>query len=149
MHSVQEILTNRCLLCAILAWIVAQIAKGIITSCKNHAWKIRNFIGSGRMPSAHTGSVIALALMVGSTEGFGSPLFAVCALVATVVIYDAAGVRLETEKQGRIITKLVDLSAPEKIRLLNDKLKEKVGHTPGEILGGAIVGIVCFCIFSL
>lgn len=149
MHVIHGILTNRCLLCAALAWILSQIIKGIITSCRDHTWRISNFIGSGNMPSSHTGAVIALALMTGSEKGFDSPLFAVCAVFATIVIYDAAGVRLETEKQGKVIKELLDSSVPEKMQLLGDKLKDNVGHTPSEILGGMIVGILCFCLFAL
>lgn len=149
MHLIRGILTNRCLMCAALAWITAQIMKGIITSCKEHTWRISNFIDSGKMPSSHTGAVIALALMVGSEKGFDSPLFAACAVLATIVIYDAAGVRLETEKQGKVIKELLDGNVPEGKRSLGDKLKDNVGHTPSEILGGVIVGILCFGLFTL
>lgn len=148
-YPILEIWKNPCLLCAVSAWFLCQITKGTISSCKSHKWKISNFTGSGGMPSSHTGAVVALALSAGSRTGFDTPLFAVCFIFAAVVIYDAAGVRHEADKQGIIIRELLNDDLTERKQSLSDSLKEKIGHTPLEIAAGAVMGIVCFCLFLL
>ena len=143
MHSFQEVIANRCLWCAVLAWFISQVLKGFLFGLKDHQWKISNFTGSGGMPSSHTAAVTALALTVGAREGFATPLFAACALFAAIVMYDAAGVRRETGKQGKAIKELLSITMPDGKQLLSDDLKEKIGHSPVEIVMGVIIGALC------
>ncbi len=93
------------------------------------------------MPSSHSSLVVALATAVGLTQGFGSPLFAVAVVLAFVVMYDAQGIRRQAGNQARIINKM--LQNVENAGIKVDKnLKELLGHTPIQVLGGTLLGII-------
>jgi len=93
------------------------------------------------MPSSHAAFVSALATTVGLDQGFDSALFAVCVVFASVVMYDAAGVRRAASTQARIINQIVDeLFHGKPIR--EERLRELLGHTPVEVLVGSVVGIL-------
>ena len=96
----------------------------------------------GGMPSSHTSFVFSVCLMTGLKAGFDSVSFAVAFTLMAVVIYDAMGVRAETGKQGAVINQILREFLMEGKPITEDKLKELVGHTPLEVLGGLIVGIV-------
>ncbi len=148
MHPIGEIFLNKALLCALFAWVVSQTIKGLISGLRFHEWTKEAFLGSGGMPSSHTASVVSLAMMIGFTEGFGSSFFAISALFAMIVMYDAAGVRREAGKQGKIIKELLNISGPDGQQLIPEELKEKIGHTPLEVIMGAVMGILCSLLFS-
>ncbi len=93
------------------------------------------------MPSSHTSLVVSLAAAVGFKDGFHSPVFAVAAVVAAVVMYDAAGVRRAAGRQAKVINKLVQEMRVEHT-IKESRLKELLGHTPLEVLAGALLGIV-------
>ena len=136
---------NGVLVSVIFSWAVAQALKFLIT------WRIEKkvdygrFFGMGGMPSSHTAFVFSLALGVGFTEGFDSTLFALAFTLMSVVVYDAMGVRYETGKQGKVINQIL-IELFEGKPLTDQKLKELVGHSPLEVLGGAIVGTVITCL---
>ncbi len=60
-----------------------------------------------------------------------------------VVMYDAVGVRQETGKQARLLNSIL-LENPLKLsgEVLQQKLKEYVGHTPIQVFAGAVLGII-------
>ncbi len=149
MHSLGELFSNKPFLCSALAWALAQSIKGLISGFRFHDWSLAAFTGSGGMPSSHTSSVVALTMMLGFTEGFGSPFFAVSAVFSLVVMYDAAGVRRETGKQGKVIKELLNITWPDGHPLIPEELKEKIGHTPLEVIMGAILGVLCSLLFTL
>ena len=74
--------------------------------------------------------------------GAGSFEFAVSFVLAMVVMYDAIGVRRETGKQAKLLNSIL-MENPLKLNaeVLQEKLKEYVGHTPLQVLAGAILGI--------
>lgn len=79
-------------------------------------------------------------MAVGFEEGFRSNLFAICLFFSFIVMYDAAGIRRAAGKQAEILNKIIeDLYAGRKT---DEKLKELLGHTPVEVLIGAIWGII-------
>ena len=139
----QGILANRVLLSAAAAWVVAQVAKTILVLIMDHELKLERLMGSGGMPSSHSATVCALAASSAVVYGSDSGQFAIAAILAFVVMYDACNVRLETGKQAIAIRELQelfrnmgkDLSAEE-------KLKELVGHTLPQVLVGALLGIL-------
>ena len=107
---------------------------------------IRRFVGSGGMPSSHSALVVSMAVGIGLAEGYGSPLFALALAVAMVVMYDAAGVRRAAGKQAAVLNEIVaDLQAHRAVP--QEKLKELLGHTPVEVIAGAILGIVIANLF--
>ena len=94
------------------------------------------------MPSSHSAFSVALAMGVGFSEGFSGYAFAICTCFALVVMYDAAGVRRSAGQQARILNKIVEEWEQHNFQNTDKKLKELLGHTPFEVIAGAILGIV-------
>ena len=108
----------------------------------------RRCLGMGGMPSSHSAFVFSLALMTGLTAGFDTVAFAVAFGLMAVVIYDAMGVRAETGKQGAVLNRLLHEIVIEGKPITEEKLKELVGHTPLEVLGGVLVGLAMVLIMA-
>ena len=85
--------------------------------------------------------------MVGKAEGFNSPIFAVALILAIVVMYDAAGVRRAAGKQAKLLNKLIETPGLTNLQV-QERLVEVLGHTPTQVLVGAIIGIVVGLIFG-
>ena len=134
------IFSNKIIGCALMAWFVAQALKVLIDLLLKRKLNIGRMIGSGGMPSSHSAMVTALAVAVGRTEGAASVLFAICVVLATIVMYDAAGVRRETGEQAKIINQMVENWIDDDTDF-GRELKELVGHTPLEVFAGAALGI--------
>lgn len=98
------------------------------------------------MPSSHSAVTICLAVMVGKTEGFSSPIFAVSLILAIVVMYDAAGIRRAAGKQASLLNKIVNTPGLSSVQV-QERLVEVLGHTPVQVLVGAIIGITVGIIF--
>lgn len=137
---------NKELICAAAAWLAAQLIKCIICLVVNRSLPLNIIFGSGGMPSSHSATVCSLTAAVGFDCGVKSPLFGVCCILAFIVMYDAMGVRRETGDQGKALNDLFQLFedmgkpiSPEK------KFKELVGHTPLQVVCGAILGIAVGC----
>lgn len=134
---------NQVLWVAILSWFIAQVIKVILTFITNKKIDFARFVGSGGMPSSHSSFVMGLTTAVGLTNGWDSTYFAICFCFALVIMYDAAGVRRSVGKQAIILNKMVeDIHKKNKKELNEKRLKELIGHTPVEVFGGAILGIV-------
>lgn len=139
----KELLQNEILVSAVLGWTVAQVLKTLI-----HMWFTRQFVaerlvGSGGMPSSHSATVCALATATGMFYGGRSFEFAMAVIFAIVVMYDAMGVRRETGIQAKMINEMMEVIKNMGSDMdPQDKLKEFVGHTPLQVLMGAILGIV-------
>lgn len=120
-----------------LAWFVAQGLKYVISSVKKRSFteSLNQLYLSGNMPSAHSATVVALAYVIGATEGVNSAIFGLAALFSAIVMYDAMMVRRSSGEQGRALIQLIDASK-SKI----EKPRVAKGHTPLEVLAGAIVG---------
>jgi acid phosphatase family membrane protein YuiD len=142
MTIIPGILENTILISAVTAWLIAQVLKVIINFTIHRTFDIGFLISSGGFPSSHSATVSALALGVGKYYGWDSPIFAVAAIFGMVVMYDAAGVRRAAGKQAEVINQLVEGLYHQMSNLSQERLKELIGHTPFEVVAGAIVGIV-------
>ncbi len=142
-----ELLGNGILMCAVTAWLLAQVIKTLVYWRVNRRFNARILISNGGMPSAHTAFVVALTIMVAFREGLGSTAFALSFGFAVVVITDAVGVRYETGKQGKLINKIIQQVLVEGKPLTDDTLKELIGHTPTEAFFGGIIGILMSLFF--
>lgn len=142
MHDLLGIFQNRALLCAVTAWFVAQAIKIPTYWLVEKKWDWNRFWGSGGMPSSHTAFVVSLGIMVGTLVGFDSVEFAMCVVFASVVMYDATGVRRETGIQAQVINEILRQVFIDGKPIADDDLKELVGHKPLEVLGGAILGLL-------
>ena len=144
-----NVLDNRTLLCCLTAWISAQLMKYVIDGLRHRGWSPAHLLfGSGGMPSSHTAFVTALATMAGMTEGFDSLAFAICFVLLFIVMTDAIGVRRETGRQGSAINLLMDWFTMEHDDAEDSAdLKERMGHSPLEVLIGVLWGIGCALLF--
>lgn len=138
---------NVVLMTALVAWFTAQVLKTITSYWKHRQFRAERLVGAGGMPSSHTSLVVGLASAVGFHDGVSSPLFAVSAVLAGIVMYDAAGVRRAAGKQAKVINKLVQEMRVEH-RIKETRLKELLGHTPLEVLAGALLGFSMAWLFS-
>ena len=139
-----NILTNPVLIVPGCAWIIAQLAKTVINAIVNKRFSFDRLVGDGGMPSGHSATVTALAVMCGLTEGFGSTVFGVSMIFAIVVMHDAMGVRREAGKHARsiisIVEQLNDYFSEHDDKIKTEKLKVLVGHTPLQVVVGSLLG---------
>jgi acid phosphatase family membrane protein YuiD len=134
------IFTNRILWAAVISWAIAQILK-IFTSLRTERridWS--KIMGPGGMPSSHSAFVTSLAMGIGLSEGWDSAMFAVSFVFAAVVMYDAAGVRRAAGRQARVLNQLMTIMLKQG-HVPATKLRELLGHTPFEVVMGALLGI--------
>lgn len=141
MELLDGLLTNRIFMSAVMGWLIAQVLKVIIYAVINRELKLERFVGSGGMPSSHSATVCALVTATILEYGTSSFEFAIAGVFAIIVMYDARGVRLETGKQAEAINQLFELLTDHKIEPVV-KLKELVGHTPLQVVAGAILGVI-------
>lgn len=137
-------LGNQLLMSAVTGWVVAQFLKTLIDFALNKNFNAERLVGSGGMPSSHSATVCGLTTAALLKYGAGSFEFAVSFVLSMIVMYDAIGVRRETGKQAKLLNSILNEN-PLKLKLnaevLQEKLKEYVGHTPLQVLAGAILGI--------
>lgn len=146
MNWLLDLLRNPFLITAIVAWCTSQVLKIFTHAIVFREWDIKRFLGDGGMPSSHTATVSALAIFAGLTYGFASFQFAIGTLFTMIVCRDAVGVRMETGKQSLIINELKKMIESKEIAEI--KLKKFVGHTPLQVIGGLIVGLVVALLMS-
>lgn len=150
MQIIIDIFTNPCVVACIGGWFSAQVIKTILHAITYKKLDFRRLLGDGGMPSGHTATVTALAAMCGLTEGFGSSAFAIAAVLTVVVCRDAVGVRRETEKQAKMLNKVVDTLEETSGQNISDTpLNTFVGHTPLQIAVGAVIGITVAILLHL
>ena len=141
-------LGNFCFWSAASAWTLAQLIKFINRAITHHELDFYAFVSTGGMPSAHSALVSALATAVGLRSGFGTPLFAVTAIFAAVVMFDAQSVRRAAGQQARILNRIVHELLREH-HLTQHKLAELLGHTRIEVFVGLLLGVlVAFALFG-
>ena len=142
MNYVLDFLNNSVLVTALTGWFVAQILKVLFVLIWNRKFDIKRMVGSGGMPSSHSAFVVSLAVSIGLVEGFSSTIFAISVCFALVVMYDAAGVRRAAGQQARILNKMVEQWEKGDFSLTDKRLKELLGHSPIEVMAGALLGLM-------
>ncbi len=137
----RQMISNPMLVTALVAWFLSGLLKVPIEYLVTKKWNWALSFSPGGMPSSHSTLVTATMLSVGLFEGFNTAAFAVAFTVMMIVVYDAAGVRRQAgfhaEKINAIITELF-AGRPISEELLNEVL----GHTPRQVLGGIVTGII-------
>lgn len=126
---------------AVLAWFIAQAIKVVTVLITEKKFDFSRFVGSGGMPSSHSAFVTGLATAVGFSCGFLSELFSVSAVLALIVMYDAAGVRRAAGEQAKILNILIEEWGSQNYKNTEVRLKELLGHTPMQVIAGAMLGI--------
>ena len=136
MNSIWE---NEAIWIPIIIWFIVQTFKVFHEIVKYKKLNIRRLWGSGGMPSSHSALVCSLTTVVGLIDGLSSTTFAISLILASVVMYDAAGVRRAAGKQAKVLNQIIESKGDINVQ---EKLIELLGHTPKEVIVGAIVGII-------
>ncbi len=138
-----DILQNKALIAGLIAWATAQVIKLPIDYLRTHKWNWSLLLTTGGMPSSHSALVMATTLAIGLYYGFDNPIFALGVVITMVVTYDAAGVRQQAGIHAQRINMLFDeLMSGHPINERDwDELREVLGHTPLEVVGGIILGL--------
>ncbi len=130
----------RFLLAPLVAWAIAQAAKVILTSMHQRKLNLRVLAETGGMPSSHAAIVMGMTTAVGKYAGVSSAAFAIALIFSFVVMYDAAGLRRAAGRQAAILNRLVE-DLVHMRGMQEQRLRELLGHTPVEVLVGAVLGI--------
>ncbi len=141
-----DLIKNHVVLAATSAWIITQVMKFFIAWITDGHPDFRRLIGDGGMPSGHSATVVSIAVIIGYTCGFATPIFGLAFMFAIVVMHDATGVRRETGKQAMVLIDIVamlgDVFSEKDTLVRRQKLKTMVGHTPFQVVMGAILGLL-------
>ncbi len=169
MSALQALTGNDLVNLCFIAWAAAQILKTIINWIITKQLSFERLVGAGGMPSAHSALVVSLTIGVARLEGLRSALFAMALAFAGIVMYDAMGVRRAAGEQAKVINKMMfsfndftdmfkqslffedieDASTDsDDGKLQHQRLKEYLGHTPLEVLGGALLGILVAMLYQ-
>ena len=138
-----EIITNKVLIIPICSWAIAQVLKVIIILIQKKQLDLRYLFISGGMPSSHSAVVTALATSVALSQGLSSVAFGISAILALVVMSDAAGVRQSVGQQAAALNRIIrELRLRRPITELERDLREFIGHTLFQVIVGGLLGIV-------
>jgi acid phosphatase family membrane protein YuiD len=139
---------NKAICTALSGIAAAQLLKIPFHFAKTGIWDWSLAVEAGGMPSSHSAGVSSLATYIALKRGPGTIDFALSALFGIIVMYDAMGVRRHV---GEIATEVNELDVrlerlvhrqPGMYHEKKEKaLKERLGHMPEEVLGGALLGI--------
>ncbi|XP_008803556.1 uncharacterized membrane protein YuiD-like [Phoenix dactylifera] len=133
---------NPSLVSAFLAFSFAQFLKLFTTWFKEKRWDSKRLLESGGMPSSHSATVAALAVAIGLQEGTGSSSFALAVILASIVMYDASGIRLHAGQQAELLNQIVcELPSEHPLSSVRP-LREPLGHTPLQVCAGAVLGCI-------
>ena len=145
MNYLLEFVTNKYNYIPFSLWLGIQLFKVIWDLVTTKKFNFKRILGAGGMPSSHAAVVTSLATLIGKNEGVDTPLFAISIIFAFVVMYDAAGVRRAAGKQAKLLNKIIETPGL-KMGEVQEKLVEVLGHTPIQVIVGAIIGIVAGCL---
>ena len=141
MSELQKLINNKYIYIPLMVWFGIQVFKVIYDLIKTKKFNFKRIMGAGGMPSSHSAVVTSLATLIARSEGLDSSMFAISAIFAMVVMYDAAGVRRAAGKQARLLNKIVETPGLSGVQV-QEKLVEVLGHTPLQVIVGAIIGII-------
>lgn len=138
---IQQLLINEALASALLGWFIAQSMKAIILTIKQKKFRFDLYSLPGGFPSSHSATASGLAAAVGMIDGFGSVTFAISIILAFFMIYDAKVIRGAAGKQAQSLNRLIEMYNEVEEEDM-DMLRERLGHSVLEIIGGVIIGIL-------
>lgn len=138
--AMQELINNRPLWISVLSFSAAQLIKILLSLLKSKKITRSQIMASGGMPSSHSAFVCAMSVSVGKEVGFDTPLFCVAAVISLIVMYDAAGVRRSAGEQAILVNIIIERIEEAGI-VVDERLKEFLGHRPVEVAAGAVLGL--------
>ena len=147
MTVLQQVFSNAYLWLPLLTGIGVQLYKFVYHWVRERSPNFEWLVATGGMPSAHAASVMALSTLVGLRHGFDSALFGVTLYFSLIVMYDAAGLRRAAGKQAAVINRMLK-EFSEFHRVPDTRLRELLGHSPTEVLVGALLGVLVAVVFQ-
>ncbi len=145
-----DFFTNKLIWSAFWGMTIAQVLKVIIILIFERRFDFQRIKETGGMPSSHSATVAAITTICGFLLGFNSPMFAICIVFGTIVIYDATGVRRAAGKHAEILNNLISELSHLIEEGNNEKaLKTLLGHTYPQVFAGTILGIVIGYFFAV
>jgi uncharacterized protein len=136
-----SVFDNKVLFITLTVWAIAQGIKVFLGVIRERRFNFKWFIGTGGMPSSHAAGATALATTCGLHMGFDSVVFALAVVFALVTMFDAQGVRRSAGQQAAILNQILD-DMYWKGRIETERLMELIGHTPLQVIIGAVLGLV-------
>ncbi len=136
-----HITQNRMIDCALIAWALAQLIKLALTLLLERRLDLQLLLSSGGMPSSHSSCVVACTVSIGKLYGFTGPVFALAVVFSAVVMYDACNVRRSAGDTARLVNQLLAHVERQTAEDFADDLKIIMGHTPLQVLMGALLGL--------
>lgn len=140
-NNILTFIQNKYIYIPFLLWFGIQTFKVIYDLITTHKFNFKRIMGAGGMPSSHSAVVVGLATLIGKDVGVGSPLFAVSLILAFVVMYDAAGIRRAAGKQAALLNKIIETPGLSGMQV-SERLVEVLGHTPTQVIVGALIGLI-------
>ena len=140
-NNFMAFIQNKYVYVPFLLWFGIQLFKLIYDLVTTKKFNFKRILGAGGMPSSHSAVVTSLCTLIGRSEGVGSPIFAISLAFAFVVMYDACGVRRAAGKQAALLNKLIETPGLTSMQV-SENLVEVLGHTPFQVLVGALIGVV-------
>lgn len=144
-----EFFSNKIIVATLTSWLTAQVIKMVLVLITSKTVDFTRLFGSGGMPSSHSALVSTLVIMIARIDGVSSTTFALTFAFAVVVMYDAANVRREAGEHARIINILIEEWVEKEHLKMDKNLKELLGHTPFEVIIGAVLGCLIGGFFPL
>ena len=139
--NLAALLHNKVLIAGLTAWAFAQVIKIPLDFFRTRHWNWSLLLTTGGMPSSHSALMTAITLAIGLYYGFDHPTFALGVAITMIVTYDAAGVR----QQAGIHAQRINLLFDELLRghpINENELREVIGHSPLEVVGGIVLGLI-------
>lgn len=141
MNTIMAIIANKYIYVPTLVWFSVQLFKVIYELAITKKFNFKRIMGAGGMPSSHTAVVVTLATLIGKYEGVDTAIFATAVIFSFIVMYDAAGVRRAAGKQAKLLNKIIETPGLSYIEV-QEKLVEVLGHSPIQVIVGAITGVI-------
>ena len=136
-----SVIHNGVLIGGLIAWAIAQTIKVPLEFLQTHRWNWALLVQAGGMPSSHAALLVGVTHGIGLYVGFDSPLFALAFAMCMIVIYDATGIRRQAGIHAEMINAMInDMAAGHPLK--GEQLREVLGHTPLEALGGILLGVI-------
>ena len=141
MNTIVSIITNKYIYIPVVLWFSIQLFKVIYDLIKTKKFNFKRIMGAGGMPSSHSAFVVSLATLIGKYEGVDTAIFALAVIFSFIVMYDAAGVRRAAGKQAKLLNKIIQTPGLSSLEV-QGKLVEVLGHSPIQVLVGALIGVI-------
>jgi acid phosphatase family membrane protein YuiD len=151
-EQVKAFVENPIFLSAVTSWFLAQLVKAVVALLKTRRRGGRELLATiawrtGGMPSSHAALVSSVTVSIAVREGISSNLFVFSFFMALIIMRDAMGVRRSSGIQGRAFNNLGRVLA-ERMKIDFHPVKEVLGHTPLEVVIGALLGIFIAAAFA-